>query len=210
MKRLSVIIGCLLLFTGGAFGQIYRVYRPTPEGKQATATEVKTPVTRWSVEVAAVDSFGKIKDLEGNTLAKQLMGGRGSFWWRAWEPVWIGVEVEEGHAMDQQAKKLEKIRYRHYAGQVKWILTPDTEPKVYMLAGIGEREYKSRLKWRQDCLDEKSMIYSIGLGGEIKLYKGILLTGAYHWIYDKQRWSKFVLKGPRNRHELSIGLQYRF
>ena len=78
------------------------------------------------------------------------------------------------------------------------------------LAGIGQRKYRSKLGWQSERLDARSLMYLLGVGIEMKLYKGLHLTGQYRLTQDKKRWEHFMLKATRTRHEFSAGLQWQF
>ncbi len=189
--------------------QSYRVYKPV-SAQPSQQVEASARPIRWQLEGAGVLSTGEIHDVEGATLSKRLVGGRVSGGYRIFNDVWLGVEWEELKSSDQKTHFLSTIRRSQWLVHTKWILTPNTTSKIYLLAGIGQRVYKTKFTLQHHHLNDKSAVYVIGFGGEYRIYKELYLTGQYRLTYDQTAWKTFILHSKHVRSEIALGLNYQF
>lgn len=165
---------------------------------------------RVEVQAAAVASFVSVCDREEETVLAAMSGWRVSVFWHMSRWVALGAQLEELTEQDQQTRLITPIKHQTQAALVKWTLTPDTEPKVYALLGLGRGRYRSKFPLRSQTLDAKSTVLLAGLGIDMHIWKGLHAVGEYQLQFDTNRWQNFALTATPDRHHFSAGLAYCF
>ena len=161
-------------------------------------------------QAAAVASFGSVKDADGSAITHRMTGWRGGAFWYVLPTVAIGGQMEKVTAHDQNAEMLTTLKRDMWAVVSKWTFTPNTEPKLYTLFGVGQAKYSTRFPLAKKDLDDHSTVVILGLGADIRVWRGLHVQGEYQFQYDTKRWDNFVLTGPRARHDFSANIAYRF
>lgn len=189
--------------------QIYRVYRPVPRLEAERQTNSDEP-GRWEIAAAAAASFGTVKDADGYVLSQLMYGARGSVWVHLSDSIAAGAEMQMLRAADKRTPFLAYIRRRSTAVLLRWTITPQTEPGLYILAGAGRVRNQSAFELYHADLDADSRIWIAGAGGKLRLGRGWTLAGEYRLIYDVRPWKNFVLEASRCRNEFSAEISRRF
>ena len=162
------------------------------------------------LQAAAVASFGRVKDADGEAITRRMTGWRAGAFLYVLPTLAIGGQMEKLTAKDQNAQMLSTLKRDMWAVAAKWTITPNTEPKLYALLGVGQAKYSTRFALAKKDLDEHSPVVMLGLGADIKVWRGLRVQGEYQLQYDTRRWDNFVLTGPWARHNFSASVAYRF
>lgn len=206
----SVIIlsGLLCLLATKSQAQSYRVYRPIPQVYEEKTTAPS--LSLFEIDAAGVFSAGEIQDKENNAISRTMYGWqlRGFFYFN--EIIAAGLAVEQLKSADMKTKALTAFERNEWEALLKVVLTPHTEPQLYLLAGIGQANQKSRLKRQHRDFDQKSLVLIGGIGGKVRLWKHLFLFGDYVIHYDRKKWDNFLFEGPRIRQEVTAGVGYQF
>ncbi len=203
-----ILSGLLCLIATKSQAQSYRVYRPIP---QVHEEKVPTPrLSLFEIDVAGVLSTGEIQDKKNHSISQAMHGWqlRGFFYFN--EVIAVGLGAEQLKSADMKTKTLTAFERDEWEVLLKVILTPHTEPQLYLLAGIGQADQQSHLKRRHRDFDQKSLVFVGGIGGTVRLWKHLFLFGDYVIHYDRKKWDNFLFEGPRIRQEGTIGLSYQF
>ena len=207
----SVIIlsGLLCFIATKSQAQSYRVYRPIPqvyEEKRATAPSLSL----FEIDAAGVLSAGEIQDKENNSISRAMRGWqlRGFFHFN--DIIAAGLAVEQLKSADMKTKALTAFERNEWEALLSVVLTPNTEPQLYLLAGIGQASQQSRFKRQHRDFNQKSLVLVAGIGGKVRLWKDLFLFGDYVIHYDRKKWDNFLFEGPHIRQEVTAGLGYRF
>ncbi len=209
--RLYVVILLTILFVPNALhAQSYHVYRPLSNTKSEKGMD---PSRQPLLEIYGdgVYSVGKIKDGNGDTLTKQMFGGRAGLRVGIGYNLMLGVEGEKIKATDQLTDAISKFRRQGWQATVKWTFTPETEPKLYILAGFGRVEQKAHLSLMpSNQFNGNTQTIMAGVGGEVKIWERLYFAAESRVMRDTKRWSNFVFTAPWIRYELSAGVHYLF
>ena len=209
VRKIIGLIGVICMGTLPVCGQSYRVYRPfAPESQEPAVVDMQPP--RYEIALYGVDSIGKISDGEGESISSYLRGFRGEGGYRVSEYIWVVASWEELKAADQQTSLLSTIKRKQFTLGAKWVLTPNTNSKLYALAGVGRCFHQTKFSLRAYNFNAQSWVYVIGVGEQFHLYKGLYLAVQYRLSYDGKRWESFVFKSKALRHEVGVGLTYNF
>ena len=206
--RASILTGIVCLLTSVAYAQSYRVYRPVAHVYEEKSFSPH-PVL-LEVELASVLSAGTVTDKEENAISHNMQGwhARGFFYFS--EILAAGAGVGQVQSSDMQTQALTALKRTEWELLLKLILTPRTEPQLYLLLGIGHANQRSRLKRQSRHLDQNSLVWVGGIGGKIRVWKNLSFFADYTLRYDRKKWNNFLFEGPRIRHEGHVGMSYQF
>ncbi len=194
-----------------AASQIYRVYRPVANTQWTEETsKVAGPV--WlEISAQGIISAGQISDDDGGALSRLMWGSRIQILGRTSDYLALGIEGEMLKSSDKATGDLSYITRHSIACVFKWTLTPATEPKIYMISGMGMAFNYSTLELSVYDLDTHSVLWLLGVGGELKMGEHWLAVGEIRWMYDMKRWQNFVLHANSSfRGEVGVGVVYLF
>lgn len=136
--------------------QSYRVYRPIPRTDFTPSAE--RPPARMEITVSAVSSLGRIEDGDDMALSRVMHGGRLRILLRLSDYFWAGAEAQLLEAFDKQTAFLTHIRKESFSAVIKWTLTPQTEPKLYLLLSGGVTFNRSAYEFSRHNLDGRSSV----------------------------------------------------
>ena len=204
------------LFGGFAFAwaspaqaQIYRVSRPNPTIEEETPCPKETP-PKWEISAAGAMSFRKLSDALGYTASRRMVGGSVQAFYRPLPHLALGVEWGQQESKDSAWPVLEYIEKESVSALVKYSITPDTTPKLYLLVSGGK--VRNRAKYGNvPNLNDSSYVLGGGLALEIPLYKALKIGGEYRLNYQFSPWKNFLFQEKsRFRHQVSVGLSFLF
>ena len=206
----SVIIlsGLLCFIATKSQAQSYRVYRPIPQVYEEKASDPR--LSLFEIDMAGVLSIGDIQDKENNSISRTMRGWqlRGFFYFN--EVIAAGLAVEQLKSPDMKTKELTAFKRGEREALLKVVLTPHTEPQLYLLAGIGQANQQSRFKRQHRDFDQKSLVFVGGIGGKVRLWEHLFLFGDYVIRYDRKKWDNFLFEGPHIRQEVMAGVGCQF
>lgn len=137
------------------------------------------------LSMAGTRSLTPLKDRGGYTQLSHQDGfsGRALFIVSPWfsvgaEGTWF--ETEKGIAM------VSAYREKRYGAVGKFTLTPNTQPKVYLLAGAGKTKQEFEYAF---SLNEasKTNYFEAAVGIEVALWKGIFLAAEFCETYNAHK-----------------------
>ncbi|WP_458401758.1 hypothetical protein [Candidatus Avelusimicrobium sp.] len=201
--------GCAFAWASPAQAQIYRVARPNPTFEEDTPCKEKTP-PKWEVAAAGAMSYGKLSDAMGYTASRRMVGGNMQGFFRPWDTLAVGVEWSRQESKDTAWPVLEYIEKESVSALVKYTLTPDTTPKLYLILSGGKVRNRTKYGSASNLNDS-----SYGVGGgvllEIPLYNALKMGAEYRLNYQFSPWKNFLFQEKsRFRHQVSIGLHCLF
>lgn len=207
IKKLCWVFGLIALPTILP-AQIYHIYRPVSQiFDEKTDASLYDP--SWQLYAVGVGSWGSVTDRADNQLSRALYGGQISIFVKVWNTLSVGIEGE----MLQGKLNTPFLRTFHrntVAGLVKWNMTPHTEPQVYLMWGVGAVWQKTQFLLRDNDMHASNIVFVLGMGGEIKIWKELRFIGQYRLTYEPHSWENFALSCPELREELLVGGSYRF
>lgn len=187
------------------------LYLYRAEEDLAVSDRRESPRAIWlELRAGPVVSWGQVKDKKADTVSRQMQGWNGSLFLHLSRWIALGAQIEKLDEKDQQTTLIKSIKRDMWAGLLKWTLTPETEPKIYTILGLGKAQYHSRFLLRDRKLDFQTLTLIAGLGVDIHIWKGLYLLGEYQLHYDMKQWDTFVMNGPHDRHEFSAAISLRF
>ena len=160
----------------------------------------------FEIQLSGVITEGFVLDTGGYVVSRSMEGMRGSISYQFAKHVSFGLEIERQEAHDIRGLDLSYLKHESIAAVVRGrLLGP-----IYFIGGIGRGKYKSEFELNDRNLSGSSLIYIVGFGAEVHIYKGLYLVGEWRLSIDNDRWENFVFEGPERRRELNLGLSYRF
>lgn len=185
-----------------AWAQIYHVYRP--ESNFSTVADPSIESRPYvELQAAPVFSYGDMTDAAGYNISSIMCGGQGRMLVYVKEYLALGAEGAILHAADMQTHLISRIKRTQWGLVAKGILTPNTEPKVYLIFGIGQVKQQTQFALRSHLLYDRSTVLSVGAGVDIPIWKSLRFGGEYMSRYNTHLWNNFALEGPRWRHEVA-------
>lgn len=170
-KIMLLLVGCLLPL--GAAGQVY----------QAGLTEEKPEtVARWEVSLGWTRTDVALRDAR----AKVVSNADGFSLRGLYYPVKnVGLGVEGTWFSDEHFAG-NTYRQTQYGAVAKWILTPETVPGIYVLAGGGTTHRKlSYSGWFSRT--SHSAYGLLGLGIELPLAAHVSVAAEAYGVYNQHR-----------------------
>ena len=152
-------------------GQIYQAGQPPQSVSNTPAV--------WDISLGVHRSYMKVIDPAQETLFNKEQGfsARGLYAFSSW----LAAGLEGGISERENFPTQNTYRHIYYGGVTKWILTPQTKPRVYLLlgGGIDRRKLSYAGNWAHTVskpyltagtgveLDISSRIY-VGLEGQAR------------------------------------------
>ncbi len=195
----------------GLQGQIYRVYRPFAAPDISPVSE-EAPLYGWELSLSAMSSVGNLRDGGGWTISRSMPGVRLRMLKEIFPAFSFGIEGQWLHAVDFSQQDIDKLEKYAFAGVIKWVFTPETRPQMYLLLAGGmvfDRVEMPDLDFGN--FNQRSSVWSAGLGIQAPLGRRILLTGEYRLSYETAVWNNLLLQASSDvRHEFAVGLSLLF
>jgi len=169
------------------------------------------PAARQWVEisVAATRSFARLQDRGGNSQLPYQDGLSG----RALLIVfpWLSLGAEGTWFEKEKDIPFVSVAKTHRYGAVaKFTLTPDTQPKVYLLAGAGKTKREFAYSFHFSETDTTDYL-SLAVGLEAQAWRGIFVAAEGHEMYYAHTLrSDFFQKKHRWEPGLSVRAGVRF
>ena len=156
------------------------------------------------LSVGATRSFGRLKDGGGYTQLTHLNGlsGRALVAFLPWlsvgaEGTWFEKEKDIAYVSSYKA--------RRYGLIGKFTLTPDTEPKVYLLGGYGKTKQSFTYLFPLNETHQTNY-FLVGVGLDVDIWKNIFLAAEGYGLYNTHRHiSRFF----EQQHRLETGVLVR-
>ena len=210
MRRYIVVLLTILFLSGALHAQTYRVYRPTSDTDSEKEIEFQNS-SRFEIYGEGLYSFGSIKDRNADILTEKMSGARAGIRVGVGYNIMLGIEGEKLKASDQRTDAISTFQRKSWQATLKWTFTPDVNPKLYLITGVGRVKQDAQLRLMPaGQFKGDTSIWSLGVGGEVKIWKGLFAAGEYRMTYDTKRWDNFIFEAPHKRHEFSVGLRYSF
>ena len=210
MRWYVAVLWTVFFLPGVLHAQTYHIYRPVSNAQSEKKTVIES--SPWlEIYGDGVYSSGRIKDGNDRTISENMLGGRAGLRVGIGYNIMLGAEGEKVKASDQRTDLISTFARESWQATVKWTFTPNIEPKMYVIAGIGRVKQDAHLRLGPGKqFQGDTTMWSLGLGGEMVLYKGLHTALEYRMMCDTKRWESFVFTAPRMRHEFSVGLRYHF
>lgn len=169
----------------------FLAYVPVSAQVYHAGQSVQTGTPREWVEVSGGwgTSFSRLEDGANDKQLSHQEGisGRALFWATSWlgvggEGIWF--KTEKGIPMVPQYKM------RRYGLITKWVLTPDTQPRAYLLLGMGntKREFHYQFSpFYQYTETNKSSYGLAGAGLEVTMWRNLFLAGEIQLLYNQHK-----------------------
>ena len=101
-------------------------------------------------------------------------------------------------------------KMRRYGVVGKWILTPDTAPTAYLVAGVGKTKRQLNYEFLPQE-ENKSNYYSAAIGLDVRLWRGFFAAAEVAAVYNAHaRISKFFWLKHRWETNASLRAGVRF
>ncbi len=211
-KTARVAALLFLLFPIGLQGQIYRVYRPVADVSAYIEPKEPQPLHGWELSLSGVWSAGLLQDGSGWTVSESMPGARVRLLKEIFPSVSVGVEGQWLHALDYQDTYLNNLEKYAFGGVLKWVITPDARPQLYVLLSGGM--VFNRVKFVQSIVgnfNQRSAVWGAGLGVQTSLGRRFALHAEYRASYEPSEWHNLLLQASSHvRHELSAGVSVLF
>ena len=181
-KPVLLILLLYLCLPSAGYAQIYRVYRPQPATEEKEKTD--GPLN-FEASASAVWTMGKLNDLSGQTISRRMMGPRIRLLAHLSEQISIGAEGQWLQAEDIPQEFFDKLQQYSLAGILRYNLTPQTRPFLYILLGGGWNFRRVDRRWE--------------MGGE------------YRFTYEPKPWRNFIMEADSSfRHEWALYVSFLF
>ena len=172
-----LLLAFCLLASHLSFSQVYRA------GEQ-TAQSV---VSRWEVAAGWNASTGEVALKRGSTSTDGAHGFYGRVLYTFWRNAAVGVE---GTVFSSQSIKpvAEKYNAKRVGVLLKYLVTPNTNPRVYLLlgGGITRHHFNFNPVYRGD--QTRQVAYgALGAGIEIDIWKNLFAALEGRVTYNKHR-----------------------
>ena len=193
-----------------AQSQIYRVARHAPSSHTEFSNE-KEPafLSGWELSASVLLSAGDIQDSAGWPVSEKMPGLRLRVLKEVFSTVSVGVEGQWLAAADCQTAYLDKVAKYSVAGIIKWTLTPDARPKLYLLFAGGVVFNRADWDFTAVPLNQDGALWAVGAGIEGQIARRWILRGEYRLSYEPSAWHNLALRAASNtRHEFAVGLSF--
>ena len=193
-----------------AHGQIYHIYRPVPRIYE-TAPQPNNIPPSWEAEAGPVFSVGNIQDGEGGVLSRNMAGTQVRLLKRISERFWAGAEGQWLTAVDRETEFLEEISKYSVSAVIKYNLTPQTHPALYVLFGGGVVFNRASFPLAFEDMDGSGAIWMAGFGTEFSLGRRWKVGGEFRISYEPSPWRSFVLEAASSvRSEAGVKFVFLF
>lgn len=202
--RKFYLVMCVFLFPLLSAGQEYRAGEKTYHPARQFA--------HWEVSAAWEGSSSEVSLIKGSSSSDGLHGVAGRVLYYPYR--WAGVGIEGTYFSEKSVSPLVNSYRVHRLGVVgKLHLSPDTNPRIYLVAGAGQTSHQFKyLSVYEGMNTTKDIWYGLGgIGTEITLYRAcfVLLEGRF--IYNKHATlTRFYTLSKRWEGDARIGLGVRF
>lgn len=211
-KYLTNAVLCAAFFFAPCFAaaQTYRVYRPVP--RLFPAAQEGAESAPWAeVSASGVLSAGEVNDADGCALSRVMWGVRLRALARLSDIFSAGIEVQTLKAADKENEFLTHMHKESVSAVIKWNITPQTDPRLYLLFSGGMTYSRTAMEFASRDMDGRSVVWGAGVGGELPLGRGWRLAGEYRVNYEVSPWQNFMVCAPsRWRREFSAGVSFSF
>ena len=195
-----VILG-LVTWPAVCSGQIYRA-------GQTSSEDPKTSISNWDISLGVYRSNLELTDPTQETLLSKERGlsARGVYAFSSW----LAAGVEGGFSKRENLPAQNTYRHLYYGVITKWILTPQTKPRVYLLLGGGVSQRK--LSYAGDWSHTVTNPYALaGTGVELDVgswgYVGLEAQARYN---TKRKLDEFAVLDHRLETVLGVRGGVRF
>ncbi len=207
MKKLLFYFLFCLCFPLCMTAQTSRVYGDESffleqENKQKISSK------HFEISAGTFVSYGKIADTAGHRLSDRMYGQSLRADIHIWDTIWLGGEAVHFNTASLHNDFIPELSRKAWVGFVKWYLTRNTEPRIYLLAGRGEVYQESEFVPRKVNYKGHGALWLGGIGGEVRIWKGLSLTGEGRVTYEEKPFKNIWMKNPHCRTELKLGLSY--
>ena len=204
---LLVVLFCLVM-PSFSFSQIYQVYRPAVISNLYSE---KTESKRWFLAITVLSSQGVIEDRESVALTRFMSGFRLQGMFYVNKILGIGIEFSSLVAKDKATPFLTDIQKESIGVISQWIFTPDTQPILYLSAGVGQIKNISSFEFSSSNFNQRGMYAVLGLGVAYRVSSLFSIGAEARVNYYFSPWKNFVFEEKDHfRPELSIGINMHF
>jgi len=165
-----------------------------------SATEAPTTFDRWEISAGLIGTSRTISPQRGNETFFSHQHGT-SLRALYYAAPWLAFGLEGTDFRTRHTSEISRFRTRQIQALVKFTLTPNTQPAVYVLAGAG-RNYHSfdyTFNWSETA--HTSYLFN-GIGMELRVYKTIFTAAEWDVLYHLHTRMGSFCHG--NRHEQVI------
>ena len=203
-----ILLTMCFLFPAKANAQIYRV---SSEYKKSYFVEEKKLLKEidWKAYLSGVHNSGSVKDREGESLSRAMVGYRAGISYVK-DIFSIGIEGSSLESLDKRTSFLSYLKKQEIGGVLSIDITPNTQPRFYVLLLFGEVKNKSRFEYSSADLNVSSWYIGTGIGLRFPLNENFALSGEYRLKYQKNIWDNFVFLEDKTRHDFSVGINLLF
>ena len=197
-----LLLAVCLLAANLSFPQIYRAGETTPAGSYS----------RWEVAAGWNASTGEVALKQGSTSSDGAHGFYGRALYSFWRSFSIGAE---GSLFFSQslAPVVDKYKATRAGVLLKYLATPNTNPRVYLLAGAGATFHQFHFKpaYRGPDHTRRIAYLAAGAGIEINVWENVFAALEGRVLYNTQRNLNFyygLSKQWESEGKLLIGLHF--
>lgn len=188
--------------------QIYHIYRPEPDLSIPEEVIPRDPVVELAY--APLWSAGEINDKDLNTISHYMLGHRVGVFGLLSKEVNVGLEWESVRALAHHIPYISYIKRDVFAFTTKWLLTPQTSPRLYFITSVGYARQASKFELQRKHFTHSNLTLAFGMGLKVLLWKRLYLDGEFRQTLECKKWDNFVFSGPSERYNLSLGLSYQY
>lgn len=203
MKRLSaVILFCLcpLLGIGAEYRAGEKIYQPSGS------------FAHWEVSAAWEGSSSEVSLKNAHSSSDGLHGISGRVLYYPFRIFAIGAEGTY-YRKQSLTPLLQSYRVHRVGVLGKLHLSPDTNPRIYLVAGAGQTSYQFKyIPTFEDMDTTKNNFYVMGgVGMEIALYRALFMALEGRFLYNKHvTLSNFYTLTKRWEEDVRVGVGVRF
>ena len=191
-----IIVSWLLGLPLVGFGQIYHAGSSVPATREKTAN--------WDISLGGYLTYTQVVDPAGEVLfsREKSLNARGLYY----VTPWLAAGVEGAWAQHRNFPTQNTYHHKRYGLVTKWVLTPQTTPRVYLLAGGGtsRREISYTSGWWREQI--KKPYWTIGGGLEMGIGRWGYLGLETQALYNEHR-KLDAFSALNNRWEIEVGLR---
>ena len=207
---LSLVLLCPSLLKAGDTFYIDNKHLYVASDEESEETKEPSVFGHLNIEVSGVYSHGIIQDSSKAEITRAMSGARGEIGVLLSRVFRVGIEGEHLWALGQGTSKLSKITRDSGLLVLHTTFTPNTNAKLYLLAGGGKAQYRTRFQIPLDGMKQQTTVWMGGVGWELPIAGKLYFAAEYRVTYDTHRWENFILSGPKTRREWSAGIGYSF
>lgn len=194
----------------GLYAQNYFRIRWTDRESIDEPEQLSVAQYRGKVQLSAVALQHALQDRTGATISRYMLGGQTEGFIRVWQHLEVGIAGAAARAADMKTHNLTDVKYRMAGGLVKWTVTPQTLPRLYVVFGMGYVWQQTRFLFYPQRQRADGAVLLAGAGLQLPVWKQLYLDVQWRLQRQQHPFNTFVLISPHTVQGVSLGVGYTF